>query len=187
MVALLWDSTCCATVVVDDRFWTLAAVCSRKQDVDTCSFCSWPPFWKGAVLSASSRLTSACSARSCRIPAESVVWVQEEGTRSLFFRTWDGPAVNRCICRGAEAITSSIPSEVLEEGGGSRIFCWSQQGGALSSSLMLGIFCSISSLYRVTVGAPSMLSSESSCAEGGIARDVVGRGVLSIAANRQGV
>jgi len=63
--------------------------------------------------------------------------MQEGCTHSLSFSTWDSPAVNLCIGRGAEAITSSIPSEVLEEGGDSRICWWSLRGEALGSSQML--------------------------------------------------
>jgi len=127
-------------------------------------------------LSASSRRTSACNVCICRIPAVNGVCMREGGARSFSFRTWDGPAVNLRICRGADAITSSIPSEVPEEGGGSRIFWWSPQGEALCSSLILRMFCSISSLYRARVRASSMLSSESGCPEGGSARHIVGGG-----------
>ena len=109
---------------------------------------------------------------------ESRVWVQEGGTRSLSFCTWNGPAVNRHICRGAEAITSSIPSEVLDEGEGSRIFCWSPQREELCSSLILRMFCLISLLYRVRFSPSSMLSLESGCPEGGSARDIVGGGAV---------
>ena len=96
----------------------------------------------------------------------------------MSFRTWDGPDVNCGMCKGAEGITSSMPSEVPDEGGGSRIFCWSPQVEALCSSLMLRIFCSISSLYRARVSASSMLSWESGCPEGGSARDIVGGGAV---------
>jgi len=123
VVALLWDSACCAAVLADDGFWTLATVCCRKEDVDVCWFWSWSTFCRAAFFSPSSHRTSACSACSCRIPAESGVWVWEGGTCSLSFHAWDGPSVNRRMCKGTVAITSTIPSEVPEEGVGSRIFC----------------------------------------------------------------
>jgi len=78
--------------------------------------------------------------------------------------------------RGAEAITCSIPSKVPEEGGGSRIFCCSPQGEALCSSLILRMFCLISSLYRARVRASSMLSSESGGPERRSAQDIVEEG-----------
>ena len=61
----------------------------------------------------------------------------EGGTYSLSFLIWDGPVANLRIYRDAEPITSSILSEVPEEGGGSRIFWWSPQGEALDSSQIL--------------------------------------------------
>jgi len=48
--------------------------------------------------------------------------VHEGGTRSFSFRTSNSTMVYLRICRGAEALTSSIPSAVPKEGGGSRIF-----------------------------------------------------------------
>ena len=53
---------------------------------------------------------------------ESGVCVQERCTCFMSFRTWDVPAINLRICTGVEPITSSILSEVPEEGGRSRIF-----------------------------------------------------------------
>jgi len=81
----------------------------------------------------------------------------EGGTRYLSFHTCNGPSVNLHICKGMEAMISSILLEVPERGGDSRIFCCSPQLEALCSSLMLQIFCSISWLYRARVRVSYML------------------------------
>ena len=82
-------------------------------------------------------------------------------------------------------IISSILSEIPEQGGGSRIFWQSPQGEALCFSLILRMFCSISSLYRVRVRASSILPLESCCSEVASAYHIIGDVVLFIAGNRQ--
>jgi len=77
------------------------------------------------------------------------------------------------MCKGADAITSLIQSEFPEDSGALRIFWCSTRGETLCYSLMLRIFCSISSLYRVRVRVLSMLSLESDCHDGESARDIV--------------